>query len=363
MARKRKAEVIAAPDEGPIKLPTGDWLTAIPLEEIEPQLLSWLWPQRVAVGCPALMEGRKGGGKSTICAALAAMVTGGKPLPAARKHKPAGVLWIAGEEPLDTVVRPRLAAAGADLSRVHIPGADYKGQFKQRPTLPSCIGELMTLAEKTGAKLLVVDPIGAWVDSGVALESDEGARLMMNCLAEWAQRAGGCVVATRNLTKGRGGDALSQGRYSGTLGDAARSILRVDPHPESKGLYLLSQVRNSHGAVAPSLQFRLQVEGEGVRVAWEGTTEVTADQLAEASSTPADLEERLDARQLVRRAVGARWRSVREIQAEALAAGIGWRSVQQARVELGVPSRRVGGAGAAGSWEWGPPPAGWPKTR
>src|SRR5438045_1836537 len=83
--------------------------------------ITWFWPNRFSIGKLALIGGLPDKGKGLIGSYLSACTTNKLPLPCNEGEAPQGsvLLFTAEDDPEDTVV-PRLAAAGADLDRVHI---------------------------------------------------------------------------------------------------------------------------------------------------------------------------------------------------------------------------------------------------
>ena len=77
----------------------------------------WAWERRVPFGYLALLLGAEGIGKGTLLAWLAARLTRGE-LPGDLEGEPVNVLWIGDEDSFDSVVFPRLYAAGVDTPRV-----------------------------------------------------------------------------------------------------------------------------------------------------------------------------------------------------------------------------------------------------
>jgi hypothetical protein len=88
------------------------------VSEIEPRPIQWLWPGRIGRGKVSIIAGNPGLGKSQITASIAAIVTNGSHWPVDRAPSEAGdvVFLSAEDDPADTL-RPRLEAAGANLSR------------------------------------------------------------------------------------------------------------------------------------------------------------------------------------------------------------------------------------------------------
>jgi putative DNA primase/helicase len=89
---------------------------AVKLEKID-----WLWPGRFALGKLGLLAGMPDRGKGLIFSDIISRITRGAPWPCGEGRAPLGdcVLIQHEDDPGDTVV-PRLIAAGADLTRVHI---------------------------------------------------------------------------------------------------------------------------------------------------------------------------------------------------------------------------------------------------
>ena len=76
------------------------------------------------------------------------------------QYDPANVLMLNAEDDVETVIQPRLEAAGADLSRVHFtneaPGCDDQ----PRPlVLPQDLEALEEHITTRGVKLVTIDPL------------------------------------------------------------------------------------------------------------------------------------------------------------------------------------------------------------
>jgi hypothetical protein len=92
--------------------------------DIKPERLEWVWPGRIARGKAALLGGPPGLGKSQVTANIAATVSTGGRWPCDEGSAPQGdvIILSAKDRMADTIV-PRLIAAEADTSRVHIVAA------------------------------------------------------------------------------------------------------------------------------------------------------------------------------------------------------------------------------------------------
>jgi hypothetical protein len=86
-----------------------------PADDIKSRRVKWLWQDRLAVGILGLLAGREGLGKSSFGYWLAARISRGQ-LPGEYHNQPRAVLICAAEDSWEQTIKPRLIAAGADLS-------------------------------------------------------------------------------------------------------------------------------------------------------------------------------------------------------------------------------------------------------
>src|SRR5438309_479207 len=105
-------------------------LLTICLADVEHEPVEWLWPGYILYRKLAILDGDPGMGKSTLSLDIAARVSAGAPMPDGSMCRPGGVLLLTAEDGLGDTVRPRLEAAGADLTRVVANCAD------KLPSLP-----------------------------------------------------------------------------------------------------------------------------------------------------------------------------------------------------------------------------------
>jgi len=316
----------------------------------------------LGLGTVACLCGRKGTGKSSVAAALAADVSGGPRIKGGRPRPLGHVLWYAAEEPTSTATQPRLAEAGADLDQVSFLGVDRSGRLERRLSLPGDLWALQRTVVDSGARLLVLDPWTGCLSSGLSLNDEQSLRTALEPLAALADATGCTVLLIGHVRKEGHGPALDQVLGGVAVVNISRSVLRCDTHPDRPERYLLSHVASNVG-LAPTLEFSIAgpVAGAGA-VHWHGESALDAETLAEGIGDSGDRDESADARQLLRRRLDAGRVPAKEMLGEALAAGISQRTLRRAKAKLHVPSYRTRtGAGSVGYWEWGPPAGGWPE--
>ena len=133
-------------------------LTSRPFSEIEHRELTWLWEGLIPSGMLTVLWGNPGVGKSQMLTDIAARVSRGDPMPCfdgekpIRPDGPGNVLLVSSEDDPNSVMRPRLEAAGADLKRVHLVGMVSTAN----PTELEPVSRLAQLAEQLEAEILRV---------------------------------------------------------------------------------------------------------------------------------------------------------------------------------------------------------------
>lgn len=340
-------ELYADDDPGPGE-PPGDHQYEIPhaalkrLADVEPERVSWLWPGRIPLGKLVTLDGDPGLGKSTLALSIAAPVTTGGSWPdgSVCEH-PGAVLIMSAEDGLADTVRPRLDVAGTDVTKVHaIEGVSILDEHGKRILRPPTLADVAALDEainRTGARLLVIDVVMAYLPHGTDSHKDQDIRVVLSQLAALADRTGCTVLLLRHLNKASGRDPLYRGGGSIGIVGAARAGLLVAPDPDNPELRVLASVKSNLGPPPESLAYRLIGAGEyGVaRVQWEGQTAHTARTLL---SEPRRDDEA--------KTVAERWLQnyltvngavpSKTAKADADKAGISERSLQRAVKSLGV---------------------------
>ncbi|WP_179293487.1 AAA family ATPase [Mycobacterium intracellulare] len=256
------------------------------LSDVKPERVTWLWPGWLPRGKPVTLDGDPGLGKSTLSDEFAAVVTTGGQWPdGTRCEYPGSVLLMSAEDGLADTVRPRLDAAGADVTKVHaiegIPLVDEDGERVLRPPTLADVVALEGAIAETDARLLVVDVIMAYLPTGTDSHKDQDIRRVLSRLAALADRTGCTVLLLRHLNKAKGGDPLYRGGGSIGIVGAARAGMLVAPDPEDPERRVLASVKSNLGPRPDSLAYRLIEAGDhGVaRVKWEGQTNHTAHTL------------------------------------------------------------------------------------
>ena len=329
------------------------------LSQIRSRQIAWLWRGRLPLGKLTILEGDPGLGKSTLLLDLAARLTTARPLPddPAMPDAPASVLLISAEDSAADTIRPRLQAAGAELSRVlvwsHLPASLGGGL----PYFPSHLSWVERMVEQFHPSLVVIDPLVAYLDPRFNAHSDQSIRQILTPFANLAESAGIAIVVVRHLNKQPGRNPLYRGGGSISLIATARSTLLVaaDPDDPTGQRRILVSAKSNLGQLPSALAFRLVPSAHEVAtIAWDGPTHHTAADLTVAPEpTGAPTSALAEALSILGAILADGPVPAREAQRQALQAGLSPSLLRRARTALGVRSRRVARPGAPGpGWLW-----------
>ena len=257
------------------------------MSEIQPRGISWLWPGRLALGKLSLVVGDPGQSKSTLIAAMAAHVSTGRAWPDGTPCPLGSVVLASAEDDPEDTIRPRLDAAGADASRVHLLDHVIAGDGRREPFGLRHVDELDALLTSLGDAVMVsIDPISAYTGDADSHKNSD-VRGLLAPLSAIAAKHRVALVAVSHLNKGTSAAAIY--RTSGSLGfvAASRACLLVATPPDQPELRYLITIKNNLAAMDGGIAYYVRTSESSVPfVEWRpGTIDVTADE-ALAVSTP-----------------------------------------------------------------------------
>lgn len=346
--------------------------TLVYLADVERERIDWLWPGYLAKGKLHIIDGDPGLGKSTMTSDLAARVTTGKQWPDGQEGcTPAGVVLLSAEDGLGDTIRPRLDAAGADVTRaVALTGIRYidtdTGEIAERmPALPSDIRRIGEAVRSVGAALVVIDPLMAYLSGDVNSHRDQDVRRALAPLAHMAEQAAAAIILVRHLTKGSGNNAIYRGGGSIGIIGAARIGFAVARDPEDEGRVIVACSKANIAVMPASLAYRLVDSPEYgcARVEWaEGPVGYSAEDLMAASQESVDdRTDRNDAAQWLRdHLINAGGEAAQaDVVKEGSKHGFSQDTLKRAKKRAGVISRK---AGMGSGWVWAIDPEGSTKS-
>lgn len=230
------------------------------MSDVEPERVSWFWYGRVPVGGLTVIDGDPGLGKSTICIDLIARLSRGGTMPEDdAEHAPAATVLLAAEDHAAMTIAPRLIAAKADRTKV------YKLNAVRRPgtkalewiDLSQDIDRVRETVRTVGARLVVIDPLTAYLGMKVDSHKDQEIRTVLGKLTEMAEQESVAVILLRHLNKSTGGSALYRGIGSIAIAASARSVLVVGKDKDDDERVILAQSKTNLGPMSPALAYRI----------------------------------------------------------------------------------------------------------
>ena len=304
------------------------------LDEMTVSAVSWLVPGWLPRGKMVILDGNPGMGKSLITLDLCARVTTGRAVFAdGEAGEPGNVVLLDAEDSGADVVLPRLKALGADLARVYY----FHQQEDHLPRIPSQIRVLDDIVRKTEARLLVVDPIVAFLDTSIQVGSDLSIRQALQPLGKVSQERGSCTVMNRHLNKDTRLQAMYRGGGSIGFHGACRVSWLAAADPLDPGRRVLAQVKNNYAPLQPSVGYRLETRDDEMPVLhWLERVPWAADQLAASKRLfePVDL-----AKEFLLTFLEAGARPRREVLDAAATHQLAERTVERAKTELKIQSQ------------------------
>ena len=244
-------------------------LKMIKMSDIEAQEIEWLWYPYIAYGKLAIVQGDPGDGKTTLILNLAAKLTKGEGLDENMKvMEPMNVIYQTAEDGLADTVKPRLLQAGADCEKVLV----IDESEKSLSMLDERIEEALI---KTGARVLILDPIQAYLGSGTDMNRANEVRNMTKRLAALAEKYKCAIILIGHMNKAAGNKAAYRGMGSIDFYAVARSVLLVGRVEGEPNIRAMVQIKNNLAEFGHAKAFRLSEEG----FRWLGDYEITADEV------------------------------------------------------------------------------------
>jgi hypothetical protein len=307
------------------------------LSDVSPERVQWLWPRRIPLGKITILDGDPGLGKSLITLDVAARVTRNREMPDGTPGAAGGVVLASAEDGLADTVRPRLDAAGADVTRV----LDLTFTDSDRTRLLQIPNDLARLEEgirRVGAVLVIIDPVYSFLSGAFNTDKDSQVRQALTPLAKLAERMQVAVILVRHLNKSEQTKAIYRGGGSIGFIGLARSGLLVAKSRAGEELVLVS-TKSNLAPKPPALRYCLKSgDGEWPTVEWLGSSIETADELLAPVMPPPRASKTQAAADFLCKQLSAGPVSSKVLEAAAAESGISTKTYQRARELAGVQS-------------------------
>ena len=326
----------------------------IRLEDVKAEPVRWLWPGYLPLGKLVILDGDPGLGKSVLSLDLAARVTTGRAMPDGQDGTSGGVVILSAEDAPGDTIRPRLDAAGADPTRVRILRAVRGREGEHSPEIvePADLAGIERAVRECDARLLIFDPLTAFLGGRVNANYDQDVRRALGPLTEMAQRAGVTIIAIRHLNKSQGISAIYRGGGSIGITGASRAAFMVGKDPSDPQSRVFANVKANLSRLSGSLGFRVETAPSGVPcIRWTGASSVSANDRVQPEPSAPARPRRDEAQAFLLEVLANGPALATEVLEGAEARGIRRKTLDRAKKELGVRVGKPKGV-KDGPWEW-----------
>lgn len=334
-------------------------VNAVSAASIKPVAIRWLWPGWLAKGKLHILAGAGGTGKTTLLISLIATITtGGRWPDGSRCSEPGNALiWSSEDDPADTLV-PRLAAAGADLNRVHIIQGRINAQGEADPFDPANDIALLraTANEIGGVSLLMLDPIVSAVKGDMHKAND--VRRALQGVVDFAEQNLCAVVGISHFAKGGAGSSPADRVIGSQAFSALARTVLVAAKQEGTDMRVLARAKSNIGTDEGGVSYTIEPYniGDGIeatRVQWGDVIEGSAREIL--GDVEACDEERLDdsdnPAEALRRILSAGPLTGKEAKNLMVGNGYTQKQIRNARENLSITTARAGfGADTVVTW-------------
>ena len=300
---------------------------------VKPQKVDWLWYPYIPYGKITILQGDPGEGKSTFILNIAALLTKGKQMPDGYSvSKPQCVIYQTAEDNISDTVKPRLINANADCKKVAYIIDDDNSLNLEDPRIERIISE-------TSAKMLILDPLQAYLTQDSDLISVGRMRQKLKKLADIAEKYKCAVVIIGHMNKSSGEKNIYRGLGSIDISAIARSVLMIVRDKKDPNKRYMFPIKSSLAPEGDSIAFRFDKE--------KGLTWIGKSVINNVEEYKIDNSKTATAKRVVLEILEYNDIMSKEILKKLKLMGISERTANEVKRELGVSSYKRNG-----TWFW-----------
>jgi archaellum biogenesis ATPase FlaH len=261
----------------------------VTMTDVEAKPVEWYWWPYIAIGTICMLDGDPGIGKSLLMTQLAASSSIGDPLPDQQgvPTLPTGeahsTLLLSTEDSLAHTLKPRLEAAGADCSKIHVITGWIDEQGQERAFTLQHLPILEAAIQRYQPRLVVIDPITAYMGK-VDIHRANEVQELLSQLTRLAEKYRCAIVCIRHPAKpGQSiGKVIHRGLGSVGFIGTARTALFVEQHPTNAAKVLLGQSKNNMAGLGRTQLFS-KTDGH---FEWCGVSRLSAEVIGGSGRGP-----------------------------------------------------------------------------
>ena len=314
--------------------PQFNQLKIIVMDTIEREEIKWLWKPYIPYGKITIVQGDPGEGKTSLILKLASELSLGRCFGEDELREPINIIYQTAEDGLADTVKPRLEDSGADCKRIMVIDDSEDSLSMNDVRIEAAI-------RTTGAKLLILDPLQAYLGDKVDMNRANETRDITKRLGTIAEKTGCAVVLIGHMNKGSGAKAAYRGIGSIDFFAIARSVLLVARIPENPNIRALAQIKNNLEKEGSTVAFEIKDNIFN----WIGEYDISIEELLSGFSQG---NKSLKAESFLKDLLTEEDSyPASEIFAKGKTLGISKRTLENSKQELGIKSIRVGTG-----WHW-----------
>lgn len=319
-------------------------LKLIHMEDVVSKEVEWLWYPYIPYGKITIIEGDPGEGKTTLVLMLAAALSRGLPLPCDddKAYEPIHIIYQTAEDGIDDTVKPRLEKAGADCSMIRVIDETEKELCMTDDRLEKAIVE-------TGARLIILDPIQAYIGAKVDMHRANEIRPVLKHLGMIAEKYNCAVILIGHMNKAAGSKSTYRGLGSIDIQATARSVLLVARLRDKPNIRIMAHDKSSLAPTGDAIGFEM-TEDRGMTCI--GPYDITIDELLMGNEGRG--KKKLDiAENFIKEFFGlSKEIASNDILQEAAKRGIKRNTILSAKKKLGITSGKSKLDDGTSFWTW-----------
>ena len=311
-------------------------LKLIHMEDVVSKEVEWLWYPYIPYGKITIIEGDPGEGKTTLVLKLAAALSRGLPLPCDddKEYEPIHIIYQTAEDGIEDTIKPRLEKAGADCYMIRVSMTDDR--------LEQAIIE-------TGARLIILDPIQAYIGATVDMHRANEIRPVLKHLGIIAEKHNCAIILIGHMNKASGSKSTYRGLGSIDIQATARSVLLVARLRDKPNIRIMAHDKSSLAPAGDAIGFEMTEDNGMVCI---GPYDITIDELL--SGNEGRGKKKLDiAENFIKEYFGSRKEIIsNDILQEAARRGIKRNTLLSAKKKLGIASGKGKTDDGISYWTW-----------